>query len=43
MLGLLPRGVDTGQLFDLYYDRAMKNVDEHQGQWFVYRELAYAE
>jgi len=35
--------VDTGQLFDLYYDRAMKNVDEHKGQWFVYRELGYAE
>jgi hypothetical protein len=32
--------VDTGQLFDLYYDRAMKNVDERKGQWFVYRELA---
>ena len=31
--------VDTGQLFDLYYDRAMKNVDERKGQWFVYREL----
>jgi hypothetical protein len=33
--------VDTGQVFDLYYDRAMKNVDEHKGQWFVYRELAW--
>jgi hypothetical protein len=32
--------VDTGQIFDLYYDRAMKNVDERKGQWFVYRELA---
>ena len=32
--------VDTGQLFDLYYDRAMKNVDERKGQWFVYRELS---
>ena len=31
---------DTGQVFDLYYDRAMKNVDERKGQWFVYRELA---
>ena len=35
--------VDTGQLFDLYYDRAMKNVDERKGQWFVYRELSYGE
>jgi Family of unknown function (DUF6504) len=32
--------VDTGQIFDLYYDRAMKNIDERKGQWFVYRELA---
>lgn len=32
--------VDTGQIFDIYYDRAMKNVDERKGQWFVYRELS---
>lgn len=32
--------VDTGQIFDLYYDRAMKSVDERKGQWFLYRELA---
>jgi hypothetical protein len=31
--------VDTGQIIDLYYDRAMKNVDERKGQWFLYREL----
>jgi hypothetical protein len=31
--------VDTNQIFDIYYDRAMKNVDERKGQWFVYREL----
>ena len=31
--------VDTGQVFDLYYDRAMKNMDDRKGQWFVYREL----
>ena len=31
--------VDTGQIFDLYYDRASRNVDEHLGQWFLYREL----
>ena len=35
--------VDTGQLFDLYYDRAMKNIDERKGQWFVYRELSLEE
>jgi hypothetical protein len=31
--------VDTGQIFDIYYDRAMKSVDERKGQWFVYREI----
>lgn len=31
--------VDSGQIFDIYYDRAMKNVDERKGQWLVYREL----
>ncbi len=31
---------DTGQIFDLYYDRAMKNIDDRKGQWFVYRELS---
>jgi hypothetical protein len=30
---------DTDQVFDIYYDRLMKNVDERKGQWFVYREL----
>jgi len=34
--------VDTDQIFDIYYDRAMKNVDERKGQWFVYRELRSA-
>lgn len=31
--------VDSGQIFDIYYDRAMKNVDERKGQWLVYREM----
>lgn len=31
--------VNTGQIFDIYYDRAMKSVDDRKGQWFVYREL----
>jgi Family of unknown function (DUF6504) len=30
------------QIFDIYYDRAMKNVDDRKGQWFVYRELRSA-
>lgn len=31
--------VHTGQIFDLYYDRAMKSVDDRKGQWLLYREL----
>lgn len=31
--------VDAGRLFDIYYDRAIKNVDDHKGSWFIYREL----
>ena len=31
--------VDSDQVFDIYYDRAMKSVDDRKGQWFVYREL----
>ena len=31
--------VDSNQVFDIYYDRAMKSVDDRKGQWFVYREL----
>jgi len=31
--------VESGQIFDLYFDRAMKSVDERKGQWFLYREL----
>ena len=31
--------VDSGQVFDIYYDRAMKNIDDRKGQWFLYREL----
>jgi hypothetical protein len=27
------------QIFDIYYDRAMKNVDDRKGQWFIYREM----
>jgi hypothetical protein len=31
--------VDSGQVFDIYYDRAIKNLDARKGEWFVYREL----
>jgi hypothetical protein len=33
-------GGSESRIFDLYYDRAMKSVDERKGQWFLYRELA---
>ena len=32
-------GQSKEQIFDIYYDRAMKNVDDRKGQWFIYREL----
>lgn len=32
--------VDSGQLFDIYYDRAMRNPEDGKGAWFIYRELA---
>ena len=32
-------GQSDEQIFDIYYDRAMKSVDDRKGQWFVYREL----
>lgn len=38
----LPNEQDTTQIFDVYYDRAMKNVDDRKGQWFVYREMQSA-
>ena len=34
---------DTNQIFDIYYDRAMKNVDDRKGQWFIYREMGEKE
>ncbi len=32
-------GNSESQVFDIYYDRAMKNVDDRKGQWFIYREM----
>ena len=32
-------GYPENQVFDIYYDRAMKNIDERKGQWFIYREM----
>ena len=31
--------VENGQIFDIYYDRAMKNVDNRKGQWLIFQEL----
>jgi len=33
---------DSEQVFDIYYDRAMKNVDDRKGQWFLYRSMQSA-
>jgi hypothetical protein len=30
---------DSGRVFDLYYDRAPRRVEERKGQWFLYREV----
>jgi hypothetical protein len=31
--------VDSEQIFDIYYDRAIKSVDDRKGEWVLYREL----
>lgn len=31
--------VDTGQVFEIYYDRAPKDADNRKGAWFLYREF----
>jgi hypothetical protein len=31
--------VQTGHIFDLYYDRAPKDADHRKGGWFLFREL----
>ncbi len=31
---------DTGQVFDIYYDRAPQDADRRKGEWFIYRELS---
>ena len=30
---------DTGQVFDLYYDRAPSKAGDRRGGWFLYREM----
>jgi hypothetical protein len=31
--------IEDGRVFDLYYDRAPKDVDTRKGAWFLYREM----
>jgi hypothetical protein len=31
---------DTGQVFDIYYDRVIVSADDRKGRWFLYRELS---
>lgn len=31
---------ENGRIFDLYYDRAPKNVDNRKGNWFLFREMS---
>jgi hypothetical protein len=28
-----------GRVFDIYYDRAPRSIDERKGEWMLYREL----
>ncbi len=30
---------DSEQIFELYYDRAPKNVQDRKGSWFLFKEL----
>jgi hypothetical protein len=32
-----------GDIFDIYYDRSPKGSDNRKGEWFIYRELRFAE
>jgi hypothetical protein len=33
----------SGQIFDIYYDRAPEDAGDRQGHWFIWRELRYAD
>ena len=30
---------EQNRVFEIYYDRAPKNVNHRKGEWFIYREL----
>ena len=31
--------VESGEVFDLYYDRAPHDIDDRKGSWFLYRQM----
>jgi len=31
--------VEGGRIFDLYYDRAVKSIDQRKGSWILHQEL----
>jgi len=31
---------DSGRIFDIYFDRAPKGVDNRKGAWFLFQELS---
>ena len=31
---------DTGQVFDIYYDRAPQDAQRRKGEWFIYQEFS---
>ncbi|MGD8848354.1 MAG: DUF6504 family protein [Anaerolineales bacterium] len=35
--------VHSGQIFDMYYDRAPDDAGDRQGHWFIWRELRFFE
>ncbi len=35
--------VQDGRLFDLYYDRAVKNADDRKGHWILQQEVCTTE
>jgi hypothetical protein len=34
--------VTSGQIFDIYYDRAPEDASDRQGHWFIWREMRRA-
>ncbi|NOH11782.1 MAG: hypothetical protein HND51_09065 [Chloroflexi bacterium] len=34
---------DNGQIFELYYDRAPKDIDNRKGNWILFQELIEVE